>query len=169
MPKNIEIKARAENWEGQLSRARAFCDKTESLVQEDVFFNCAKGRLKLRILGDMEKSHLIYYERDNQLNPKGSHYETAAVPNPGAVRNVLARAFGEVRIVRKKRTVLFIGQSRVHFDDVEGLGKFLEIEVCLQPGQSDREGEAVARELMDRLGIKESALIPGAYADMLKP
>ena len=65
MPTNIEVKARL------LDRARAETGAQqvsgfgpETIEQEDVFFPCENGRLKLRIFG---KAHgeLIFYERTN--------------------------------------------------------------------------------------------------------
>ena len=52
-------------------------------------------------------------------------------------------------------------------DAVEGLGHFLELEVVLAPGQSPVEGEAIARGLMAKLGVRECDLVEGAYADLL--
>jgi adenylate cyclase class IV len=59
------------------------------------------------------------------------------------------------------------GQTRIHLDDVCGLGKFVEIEVVLSPGQTTSEGIDIAHSLMRRLGISESDLIDAAYIDML--
>jgi len=57
--------------------------------------------------------------------------------------------------------------SRVHIDTVEGLGKFLELEVTLdEEGQQER-GVRFANKLMEVLQVKESELISGAYMDML--
>lgn len=168
MPENIEIKARAADWENQLRQARALCDSEEELIQEDVFFNCFQGRLKLRILEEGQESYLVFYKRNNQNGPKSSRYETASVSDPASMRALLSKALGEGRTVEKRRIVLFAGQTRIHFDEVEGLGKFIELEVCLKPGQSPSEGEAVARDLMKRLGIGDSDLLEGAYVEMLK-
>jgi predicted adenylyl cyclase CyaB len=61
-----------------------------------------------------------------------------------------------------------VGNTRVHLDEVEGLGSFLELEVMLGPGQSEQEGQAIAQELMAQLGVEESDLIEGAYMDLLE-
>jgi adenylate cyclase class IV len=61
-----------------------------------------------------------------------------------------------------------VSQTRMHLDDVEGLGQFLELEVVLSPGQGDAEGQAIAEELMNRLGVERSDLLEGAYIDLLE-
>jgi adenylate cyclase class IV len=61
-----------------------------------------------------------------------------------------------------------VGNTRVHLDEVEGLGPFLELEVMLGLGQSEEEGQAIAWELMAKLGIQESDLVEGAYMDLLE-
>ena len=47
------------------------------------------------------------------------------------------------------------------------LGSFLELEVVLQPEQSDIEGKAVAERLMSEFGINKQQLIPEAYLELL--
>jgi predicted adenylyl cyclase CyaB len=60
-----------------------------------------------------------------------------------------------------------IDNTRVHLDQVQGLGTFLELEVVLGPDQDPAQGEATAFELMERLGIKEEDLVEVAYIDLL--
>jgi predicted adenylyl cyclase CyaB len=71
-------------------------------------------------------------------------------------------------VIRKKRTLYLAGQTRIHLDEVEGLGNFMELEVVLRPDQSDAEGQAIANDLMKRLGVQEQDLIEGAYMDILE-
>jgi adenylate cyclase class IV len=61
-----------------------------------------------------------------------------------------------------------IGPTRVHLDEVEGLGCFMELEVQMKDGQSDAQGQAIAEDLMRRLDVRPENLIEGAYMDMLE-
>jgi predicted adenylyl cyclase CyaB len=70
--------------------------------------------------------------------------------------------------VRKTRYLHLVGQTRVHLDDVEGLGQFMELEVVMNEGQSDAEGQELAEALMARLGVERGDLLEGAYMDLLE-
>ena len=61
-----------------------------------------------------------------------------------------------------------VGQTRIHLDDVEGLGHFMELEVVMREDQSDAEGQVIAEDLMRRLEVREEALIDGAYMDLIE-
>lgn len=168
MPSNIEIKARARNFEEIKARAEKLSDKpVEVIPQEDIFFNTPQGRLKLRILSG-EKSQLIYYTRPDQEGPKRSDYHIFHTSDPESLKRILELTYGIRGIVRKTRYLYLVGQTRVHLDDVEGLGPFMELEVVLQEGQRDSEGQAIAKDLMERLGVARSDLLDGAYMDLLE-
>ena len=77
------------------------------------------------------------------------------------------QAYGQAGRVRKKRVLFLAGQTRIHLDRVEGLGDFLELEVTLKDGQPAESGEAVAMDLMRKLGIEQDHLIEGAYVDLM--
>ena len=166
MPQNIEIKARARCWDRQWGIAAAMADSTEELVQEDTFFACPGGRLKPRVLEGGE-AELIAYQREDAPGPKTSNYKTATVTDPTALRSVLRCSLGEMGVLRKRRTVFLVGQTRIRFDEVENLGQFLEIEVTLREGQSRSEGHGAAEHLMAKLGIEADDLVEGAYLDIL--
>jgi adenylate cyclase class IV len=61
-----------------------------------------------------------------------------------------------------------IGQTRIHLDDVDGLGAFIEFEVVLRDGQSVADGERIATSLIDALSVSSADLIPHAYVDLLE-
>ena len=83
-----------------------------------------------------------------------------------AARALLAAALGETRTVAKTRLLFMAGRTRVHLDEVEGLGRFLELEVMLRDGEDPAAGETEARSLLETLGVPDSALLSGAYADL---
>lgn len=167
MNRNVEIKARVESLEAIARRTREMADEGPvTLVQEDTFFACPQGRLKLRRLG-AGRGELIYYERPDSAEPKESRYAIHRTADPDGLIGMLSLALGVRGVVRKRRTLYLIGRTRVHLDSVEGLGEFVELEVVLQPDQSVCEGTAIARDLMARLGITPDQLVHGAYIDLL--
>jgi predicted adenylyl cyclase CyaB len=168
MPTNIEIKARARNFADLRRRAETLSDTPiEVIPQEDIFFHVPKGRLKLRQLAP-GRGQLVYYERPDQDGPKRSNYHIFETSDPAGLKATLSLALGVRGVVRKTRYLYLVGQTRVHLDEVEGLGQFMELEVVLHPGQSDLEGQAIARDLMTRLGVLEEDLLEGAYMDLLE-
>jgi adenylate cyclase class IV len=44
----------------------------------------------------------------------------------------------------------------------------MELEVVMQEGQSDIEGQAIAENLMASLGVERTDLLEGAYMDLLE-
>jgi adenylate cyclase len=168
LPSNIEIKARVKNFEEIRQRAERLSDTpVEVISQEDVFFNTPQGRLKLRIFS-RDQGQLIYYIRPNQEGPKRSDYHIFHTADPASLRRVLELAYGIRGVVRKTRYLYLVEQTRVHLDDVEDLGQFIELEVVMQGGQSDAEGQAIAEDLMASLGVEKSDLLEGAYMDLLE-
>jgi adenylate cyclase class IV len=167
MARNVEVKARIGSVESLLPGARALADGPEELIeQDDTFFACAHGRLKLRDFGD-GSGELIHYERANTEGPKLSDYVRAPTTDPAALREALTRALGVIGRVRKMRWLLMAGKTRIHLDRVEGLGDFIELEVVLRSEQSVTDGEAIAEALMDQLGIARDQRLAGAYLDLL--
>jgi predicted adenylyl cyclase CyaB len=168
MPANIEIKARARDFADIKLRAEKLSDTpVEVIPQEDTFFNVPQGRLKLRILAP-DRGQLIYYTRPDQEGPKRSDYHIAYTSDPENLKRVLDLAYGIRGVVKKTRYLYLVGQTRVHLDDVQGLGQFMELEVVMLDDQSDAEGQAIAEGLMASLGVERNDLLEGAYMDLLE-
>jgi predicted adenylyl cyclase CyaB len=166
MNRNIEIKARVRNWPALQRKAAALSGHEPTLLlQEDTFFNVSPGRLKLRTVNDSHE--LIFYRRPDQNGPKESSYTLAPVQDASAMKNLLAELHGIRAVVRKTRWLYLAGQTRIHLDRVESLGDFLELEVVLKETQSAEEGKAIARNIMDQLGIAQEDLVDRAYVDLL--
>ena len=167
MPSNIEIKARVRNFEELKARTEKLADTSVQVIpQEDTFFNTPQGRLKLRVLAD--HAQLIYYTRPDHDGPTRSDYHIARSHDPENLKRVLELAYGIRGVVKKTRYLYLVGPTRIHIDDVEGLGQFMELEVVMGEGQSDAEGQEIAEGLMSRLGVERADLIDGAYMDLLE-
>jgi predicted adenylyl cyclase CyaB len=167
MPRNIEIKARVADIEALMAKVTAIADRGPiEIIQDDTFFACDAGRLKLRIPAAGE-GELIFYRRNNQTGPKESFYVRAPTSAPEKLREALSLAYGQVGRVHKHRTLFFAGRTRVHLDRVHALGNFLELEVVLGEHESVDAGVSEAHELMARLCVEPSQLIEGAYVDLL--
>ena len=167
MPRNVEIKARIESVETLKPIAAGIADDAQvKIFQDDTFFRCPSGRLKLRTFSD-DSGELIYYRRADERGPKESFYLVSQTAMPAILRESLSLAYGETGRVRKHRTLFLIGRTRIHLDIVENLGHFLELEVVLASDESVEQGVAEANRLMKLLGVQPSQLIEGSYVDLL--
>ena len=168
MARNIEIKARIESVAALTPLvAQLATGGPLEIAQDDTFFNCDTGRLKLRAFSN-DSGELIFYQRVNQAGPKESFYLRSSTSSPGTLRESLSLAYGQIGRVRKYRTLFLVGRTRVHLDRVEDLGHFLELEVMLVGDEPAEQGDREARELMDHLGIGAGQLIEGAYLDLMR-
>jgi predicted adenylyl cyclase CyaB len=165
--RNVEIKAVVKDF-ADVVAALAGLSASEPihLQQEDTFFRCARGRLKLRKLSEA-RGELIHYHRPDDAGPKTSQYIIVPTTEPDRLRDALAAACGTLGVVRKHRTVRMVGRTRVHLDTVEGLGTFVELEVVLGDTEPADPAVAEAHQLMAALGIAQSQLVRGAYIDLL--
>lgn len=167
MSRNIEIKARVDNLKALSAVAASFADEGPiDLAQDDTFFRCNNGRLKLRAFPN-GTGELIYYRRPDLYGPKESFYLRSPTTAPDSLRESLSLAYGEAGRVTKLRVLFRVGRTRVHLDRVAGLGNFLELEVVLAENEPSDAGIREAQELMDRFGIKPEQLVDDAYVDLL--
>lgn len=173
MPTNVELKSRAQDVAKLIEAAARLSDSPPvRLDQDDTFFATPGGRLKLRVIdstdGGGRRGELIFYTRADAPGPRESAYMIASTPEPDTLRDVLAAALGIVGRVRKRRTLYLAGQTRIHIDDVEGLGMFVELETVLPPGQPAEEGTRVTNRIAAALGIRDADLVDRAYVDLLR-
>jgi predicted adenylyl cyclase CyaB len=168
MPRNIEIKARVPDPSALRARAIALATGGPEIIEQtDTFFTVQRGRLKVRAFAD-GTGELIAYERADDEGPKTSSYVRAVSPDSSACVSALRAVLPVRGEVVKRRELIMIGRTRVHLDQVEGLGAFVELEVVLRNDESEEAGEREARELMSALGIDAGALVSGAYIDLLE-
>ena len=124
MARNIEIKARIESIEAITAKVAELADQGPiEIPQDDTFFVCKRGRMKLRAFSSTE-GQLIFYQRPNQAGPKESFFLISPTASPDSLREALSLAYGQAGRVRKHRTLYLVGRTRVHLDRVENLGHF---------------------------------------------
>ena len=168
MARNIEIKARVADMHALTARAAAIADAGPTgIPQDDTFFRCDNGRLKLRVFED-GRGELIFYRRPDADGPKVSFYVLSPTGSPDTLREALTLANGQEGRVVKHRTLFMVGRTRVHLDRVQGLGDYMELEVVLGDEESAEDGTREAHALMARLGIAQDCLVTGAYHDLLR-
>ncbi|XP_038044924.1 uncharacterized protein LOC119719535 isoform X2 [Patiria miniata] len=171
MPSNVEIKAHLREPDFVRKKAQELSgnNTSEVLHQEDTFFHCPNGRLKLREFKEdpTKLSQLVFYDRPDTTGPKLSKFSVTESHHPDQLKSTLSLALGVKGIVKKTRTLIMVGQTRVHIDEVDRLGSFMELEVMMQPDQTTADGTKIADDLMEELGIQPSDLISCAYMDLI--
>jgi homotetrameric cytidine deaminase len=163
--RNLELKARDPHPARTLELALALgAEDRGEIAQRDTYFTGARGRLKLREQepGDDE---LIQYRRSDLDEARESDYRRVSVAEAAALREALHEAYGTLVVVDKRRRLLLSDNVRIHLDEVEGLGSFVELEGVLGRGAHPREELKNVERLRARLEIGE--LEARSYSDLL--
>lgn len=167
MAKNLELKAYAYDFNAQIKAVEHLTSAAkETLFQEDVFFRAAQARLKLRKFAD-GSAELIAYSRPDYPDGRFSEYERTPITHSMTLEKVLQRACGVIGVVRKSRIVYIHHGTRIHFDRVEGLGDFVEIEVVMPQSMTESEAKHILESWKDILHIHPSQVLAKAYIDLL--
>jgi adenylate cyclase, class 2 len=163
---NIEIKARCTDLDAIRRRlAQLGIPLARRMRQVDTYFIVPHGRLKLREI-DGGETQLIQYHRPDATDARASDYVIAPVPELASLTEALARALGVRAVVDKQRELYLWRHTRIHLDEVAGLGSFLELETVVTD-QTQEEAERECREVQAALGIREEDLVAESYADLL--
>jgi homotetrameric cytidine deaminase len=165
--RNIEFKARDPQPARTLELALALgAEDRGEIAQTDTYFARARGRLKLREQQPGE-AELIQYRRSDWPGARESDYRRVAAADAPALRDALDAALGTLVVVEKRRRLLVHDSVRIHLDEVEGLGSFLEVEAVAQPDSDlSPEHDKVSR-LRGELEIGDDALVAQSYSDLL--
>jgi predicted adenylyl cyclase CyaB len=167
MSLNIEIKARCEHPEAVSESLRELAARYEGEdEQTDIFYKTPAGRLKLR-RSKLYGCLLIPYLRADQAQAKSSQYALLKVDDPEQLDRLMTRIFGVEKIVHKFRRIFHYENVRVHLDEVEQLGNFIELEAVVRDESEIPLSHQRIDFLMQRLQILPQDLIAVAYADML--
>ena len=164
---NFEFKARTtdlHNLEKKLSGLNPKFIGEDN--QTDTYFNVPKGRLKLRE-GNIENS-LIYYERENTAEAKQSDVLLFQHNPDKTLKDILIKVHGIKVIVEKKRRIYFIDNVKFHFDNIEGLGTFIEVEAIDKDGSLGIEKlKEQADKYVKFFAIQPADFIAMSYSDLI--
>lgn len=171
--RNIEIKLSIDDAAAARASIEHIADgPAERLRQADTYFDAgSEAYLKLRIEacnGNPERASLIAYRRTLAGDPEPSDIRLIEVDDGEGLRETLAHAMPVLAVVRKTRDLYFRGQTRIHLDEVETLGAFVELEVVLEPGQSESDGRRIADDLLGRLNLAGARAQTRSYRDLVR-
>jgi homotetrameric cytidine deaminase len=165
--RNIEFKARDPQPARTLELALGLgADDRGEIAQTDTYFARARGRLKLREQ-QPGGAELIQYRRSDEPGARKSEYRRVAAADGPALREALDAALGTLVVVEKRRRLLLHDNVRIHLDEVEGLGSFLELEAVARPDADLAAEHDKVTRLRAELEVGDDALVAQSYSDLL--
>lgn len=164
---NIEFKAKAKDIDALeqilLQHNPLFVGEDHQI---DTYFNIQTDRLKLRE-GNIENA-LIHYERQDTAGAKSSHVLLYQHQPDKTLKEILIKTLGIKIVVDKKRKIYFINNVKFHFDTVEGLGTFVEVEAIDKDGTIGKEKlQSQCDEYAALFGIAGEDFCSASYSDMV--
>ena len=164
MPSNIELKVRWDDSSLAIEKAKSFGATFSKVMKQcDTYYINDNKKLKLREIHG-ENVELIYYIR-NGYEKWQSDYIVADVSDAKNQKKILDVLFGVLIEVRKVRTLYVFNNARIHIDEVERLGSFLEFEVVI--GEDENQALELLNKLKKHFEISVDKLLKKSYSDLL--
>ena len=171
--RNLELKVATDADGFAAARAAAAGFGPLSVMrQRDTYFATPRGRLKLREIdreGGDRAAELIGYDRPDDAGARWSvyHRATIAPDEVPALVAALTATLGVRAVVEKTRAVAIAGRTRIHLDEVAGLGRFVELETVVGEADGEQGAGAELAAIARALGIDGLPPIAGSYGDMI--
>ena len=164
---NIEIKAYCDDLELFQSKLLQLPVTFEGMdFQTDTFFNVPHGRLKLRE-SSLYGNILIPYLRPDQEGPKQSEYELIPISDAEKIKNLFSKILGFNGEIKKKRQIYLFENVRIHLDEVEKIGNFIELEAVIDDEKTINENRDKTKWLLHYFNNDSSQLVESAYIDLI--
>lgn len=126
---NIEFKAELRNIEAARRQCKLIgAERVGKLQQTDTYFRMPDGRLKRREAPG-EPIEWIFYHRPNRVVPKMSNY--TILTDEQARRRWGTQSLKPWLNIIKARELWMIDDVRIHLDEVQLLGNFIEFEAMV--------------------------------------
>lgn len=147
-----------------------------TIVQKDTYYMVnstvnPNTRLKLREEVDKEgkpNNYMISYDRENIETEKISEYFFFQVDDIANFKKVVTNGLTESIVVKKSRHLYLYKNARIHFDEVENVGNFVEIEVVIKTEDDERDASSLMEELLSLLALEHKEKIADGYAKLLE-
>ncbi|MHC4991018.1 MAG: class IV adenylate cyclase [Planctomycetota bacterium] len=163
--RNFEFKAELRD----LGAARRQCEvvgaeRVGLMRQTDEYFRMADGRLKRRT-SPGEPTEWILYDRFDSVVPRPSDYERLS-------EQQARRRWGSLSLrpwvtVSKTRELWMLDNVRIHLDQVDGLGRFIEFEAVVSASHDDETCEQAVHHLRRVFEPWMGEPIAVSYADLV--
>ena len=134
------------------------------LQQTDTYFKLANGRLKKRECAG-ELTEWVHYDRTNLARARVSHF--VIFSEDEAAERFGTQGLPQWVVVRKKRELYIYENVRIHLDQVESLGTFIEFEALVSPVYTIDKCHAIVSFLQERFGPSMGEAIAVSYCDMM--
>ena len=163
MPTNLELKIKIESHQKIREKlAEIDADNIGMLYQKDIYYNVREGLLKLRI--ENGKEILIFYRRDEKGSNRWSNFDVLKFEKNGG-EQFFNRIFTIETVVQKRRELFIYDNTRIHLDEVETLGSYLELETLVL--KDKEEAKMRFENIIKILELNTSEQIRKSYRDLL--
>ena len=167
MPRNLEVKARItdQRW-ADVVRFLMFENPSSSVHQVDTLLIAPEPNTWIHVREQRDigtgktSAKVIRCVR----NEHATEYTSQPIVEPDTADAMVERLnLPLIGRVEKRRIMFNINGTKIHFDDVCHLGKFIEIEVVLSPS-----GQDILNTWCSALAIKSGQLEKRSYVEMLR-
>jgi predicted adenylyl cyclase CyaB len=164
---NVEFKAKASNLAILEEKLQKLNPQFIGLDHQiDTYFNVLKGRLKLRE-GNIENA-LIFYERSNEASAKTSTIQLYKHTPDASLKALLVQAHGIKVVVDKRRKIYLVNNVKLHFDEVQGLGTFVEVEAIDEDGSIGKQIlQQQCEQFAELFGVQQQDYVAVSYSDLM--
>lgn len=165
---NLEIKAKFELWDNRHGLADSIHARyVWTRIQVDTYFNVEKGKLKLRQVEGFG-AELIAYHRPELKSARLSDYLIYRSIHGETLKDVLASVLQKDVVIQKKRELYLWNNIRIHFDQVDALGRFVEFEAVIDHLNPVKISEERLDTLCSHFEITSHQLISCGYYELIK-
>jgi adenylate cyclase class 2 len=168
MARNIEVKLRLSDAGRVRAAAMAAGARSAGVeAQVDRYYELDGGRrVKLRTRGH-GAAELIHYHRPEVAGVRVSDYAVMPVRDAAGTAS-LVPAGPAIAVVRKRREVLLLENVRIHLDEVDRLGAFLELEAVVDAQHDDAACRVQVDALLAVLGLTDAVPIRASYGELIR-